>query len=134
MEPETHERRRRIWELLVQEDHSVPELIETVAEEFNTAPDTVEEEVETIDDWLHELDLLRRVSGISLLAELQQNRQQLHQMARQARDEEDLVQERKIRAEINRSLNIERQLNEDSTKIRHIERDFNDLMDDLSGY
>ncbi|WP_336361944.1 hypothetical protein [Halalkalicoccus salilacus] len=120
MDPEVHERRRRIWRLLVEDDLALGEIIETVADDFDTAPETIEEDLETIDDWLPELDLLREVPGIALLAEVRQNRQRLHQMAEQAHEQDDLTQERKIRSEINRSLNIERQLGNSDLKITHI--------------
>lgn len=130
MDPEVHERRRRIWRLLVEDDLALGEIIETVADDFDTAPETIEEDLETIDDWLPELDLLREVPGVALLAEVRQNRQRLHQMAEQAHEQDDLTQERKIRSEINRSLNIERQLSNSDLKItRTPSPEFEELLD-----
>ena len=114
MDPEVHKRRRQIWRLLVEDALALGEIIETVADDFDTAPETIEEDLETINNWLPELDLLREVLGVALLAEVRRNRQRLHQMAEQAHEQDDLVQERKIRSEINRSLNIERQLGNSS--------------------
>lgn len=131
MDPEVHERRRRIWRLLVEDDLALGEIIETVADDFDTAPETIEEDLETIDDWLPELDLLREVPGIALLAEVRQNRQRLHQMAEQAHEQDDLTQERKIRSEINRSLNIERQLsNSDLTITRTPSPGIEEILED----
>lgn len=131
MDPEVHERRRRIWRLLVEDDLALGEIIETVADDFDTAPETIEEDLETIDDWLPELDLLREVPGIALLAEVRQNRQRLHQMAEQAHEQDDLTQERKIRSEINRSLNIERQLSNSDLKItRTPPSELEDILDE----
>lgn len=134
MNPEEHERRRRIWQLLTQDDRSLREIIEVVADDFDTAPKTVEEDLETIEEWLPELDLLREVPSISLLAKLRQNRQQLHQMAEQAHEQDDLVQERQIRSEINRSLNIERQLSDSELQITRTRSDdeLEEFMRDLS--
>lgn len=132
MDPEVHERRRRIWRLLVEDDLALGEIIETVADDFDTAPETIEEDLETIDDWLPELDLLREVPGIALLAEVRQNRQRLHQMAEQAHEQDDLTQERKIRSEINRSLNIERQLsNSDLTITRTPSPGVEEMLEDI---
>ena len=131
MDPEEHERRRRIWQLLVEDDLSLGEIIETVADDFDTDPETVEADLETIDDWLPELDLLRDIPGIALLAEIRQNRQRLHQMAERARDQDDLVQERKIRSEINRSLNIERQLGTSDMQTTRTSTDIDNILDDI---
>lgn len=132
MEPEVHERRQRIWRLLVEDDLSFREIIETVADDFETTPETIEEDLQTIDDWLPELDLLREVPGIALLAEVRQNRRRLHRMAEQAHDQDDLVQERKIRSEINRSLNIERQLGNSDLEITHTPpQEVEDLLDEM---
>lgn len=114
MKAEDHERRRRIWELLVYEDSALTDVIETITEEFETSRETVEADVDSIDEWLPKLDLFRQVPGVALLAELRQNRQRLYEMAEEARDDEELVEERKIRAEINRSLNMERHLSDSS--------------------
>lgn len=51
-----------------------------------------------------------------MLAEGRANRQQLHQLAGQARDAGDRTEERKVREELNRSLNLERRLREGDTK------------------
>lgn len=132
MDPEVHKRRRQIWRLLVEDDLALGEIIETVADDFDTAPETIEEDLETIDDWLPELDLLREVPGIALLAEVRQNRQRLHQMAEQAHEQDDLTQERKIRSEINRSLNIERQLsNSDLTITRTPSPGVEEMLEDI---
>jgi predicted DNA-binding protein YlxM (UPF0122 family) len=132
MDPEVHERRRRIWRLLVEDDLSLNEIIETVIEDFETTPETIEEDLESLGEWLPELDLLREVPGIALLAEIRQNRQRLHQMAERADEQEDLVQERKIRSEINRSLNIERQLaNSKLQTIRTPSPGIEDMLEDI---
>ncbi|MFC7008526.1 hypothetical protein [Halalkalicoccus salilacus] len=114
MKAEDHERRRRIWELLVYEDPALTDVIKTITEEFETSKQTVEADLDSIDEWLPKLDLFRQVQGVALLAELRQNRQRLYEMAGEARDDDELVEERKIRAEINRSLNMERYLSDSS--------------------
>lgn len=114
MKAEDHERRRRIWELLVYEDPALTDVIKTITEEFETSRETVEADLDSIDEWLPKLDLFRQVQGVALLAELRQNRQRLYEMAGEARDDDELVEERKIRAEINRSLNMERYLSDSS--------------------
>lgn len=114
MDVETHDRRRRIRELLIYEDVTPSEIIDTITEEFATDRETIENDLDTVADWLYELDLLRDVQGISLLAELRRNRQRLHRMADDANAQGELTEERKIRAEINRSISLERQISDSS--------------------
>ena len=92
-------------------------IIADLAEEFDVDEAALEDDLETITEWLPKLDTVRNAGGISALAELRANRQQLHQLAQQAREQGDISEERKIREEINDSLNLERRLRESSTDV-----------------
>jgi hypothetical protein len=111
-------RRKRIWERHVLRGEPREEVVPEIATEFGVDEVTVEEDLVSIDDWLPKLDEFRKMSGIALVVELRANRQQLHQLADQARDDEEITQERKIRQEINRSINFERQLHEADMKTK----------------
>lgn len=109
-------RRTRLWERYILRGEPRETVVPEIAAEFDVDEATVAEDIATITDWLPRLDESRDISGIALLQELRANRQQLHQLADRARDDEDLTQERKIREEINRSINFERQLHEGDLK------------------
>ena len=112
MTPEERARRQQLWQRHLKNGEDRETVIADLAAEFEVAEQTLEEDLDTIDEWLPRLDVLRNVGGISLLAELRANRQHLHQLADDARDADDLTEERKVREEINRSLNLERRMRE----------------------
>ena len=116
MDPEERTRRGRLWRRHVVRGEPLDELLPELSEEFGVEENVLEEDIETIDEWLPQLDILRGRAGVALLGELRLNRQALNRLAVQARDDGDLTEERKIRQEINRSINIERSLHEDSIK------------------
>lgn len=117
MDDNERTRRQALWErhLLMGEPRET--VITELTAEYDVDEATVEDDLETITEWLPKLDPLRDAGGISALAELRANRQQLHQLAQQAREEGDITEERKIREEINDSLNLERRLRESSTDV-----------------
>lgn len=41
MNPEKHERRQRIWELIVRDDRVLTDIIAVITEEFNVSTETV---------------------------------------------------------------------------------------------
>ncbi|ADB60143.1 hypothetical protein Htur_1253 [Haloterrigena turkmenica DSM 5511] len=110
MTPSERARRTRLWERYVLRGEPHEEVVSEVAAEFDVDEKTIREDLTSISHWLPRLDEFRDMSGVALLMELRANRQQLHQLADQARDAEDITQERKIREEINRAVNFERQL------------------------
>jgi hypothetical protein len=73
MNAEEYERRQRIWEVLTYEDLTYTEILETVANEFEVNEKTVEDDIQKVHMWLPELDILRDVQGMSLLAELRES-------------------------------------------------------------
>lgn len=131
MNAEDRERRQRIRELLTYEDYTYSEVIETVADEFEEDEETIEDEIQNIKKWLPKLDVFRDVQGITLLAELRENRRRLHQMAEAVHEQEEFVEERKIRSEINRSINMERYLADSTLTVRKGSHEHEDLFDGL---
>lgn len=131
MNTKDHERRQRIWELLTYEGHTYSEVIETVADEFGEDEETVEEEIENVRKWLPKLDVFRDTPGITLLAELRENRRRLHQMAKTAHEQEEFAEELKIRSEINRSINMERYLADSTLTVTKKSHEYEDLLNDM---
>lgn len=116
-------RRQTLWErhLLMGEPRDT--VVAELATEYDVDEATIEEDLETIIEWLPKLDPLREVGGVAALAELRANRQHLHELAHHARKAGDITEERKIREEINDSLNLERRLRESSTNVVRTDSD-----------
>lgn len=128
-----HTRRTRLWERYVLRGEPREEVIAEITAEFDVEEATVAEDIASVAEWLPELDVFHEASGIALLVELRTNRQQLHQLADQARDDEDLTQERKVREEINRSINFERQLHDASIKTKPA-RGVDKFVEEMDGF
>lgn len=131
MNTEDRERRQRIWELLTYEDHTYSEVIETVADEFEEDEETVEEDIQDIEKWLPKLDVFRDVQGIALLAELRRNRRKLHRMAEAVHEQEEYAEERKIRSEINRSINMERYLADSTLSVKKRSHEYEEIFEEM---
>lgn len=124
-------RRRRLWERYLLRGEPREEVVPELATEFDVAEETIEDDIATVADWIADLDLVRAEDGLTLIAELRANRQHLNQLADMARDEGELTEERKVREEINRSINIERQLHDASLKTTPATSELNKFLDDL---
>ena len=133
MTPTERARRTRIWERYILRGESREEVVSEIAAEFDVDEATVHEDLTSITHWLPRLDELRDMSGIALFMELRANRQQLHQLADQARDTGELTQERKVREEINRSINFERQLLDSDlkTELTTSEKTVGEMLEDV---
>lgn len=107
-------------------------MIETVADEFEEDEETVEADIQNIGQWLHRLDVFRHVQGIALLAELRENRRKLHQMAETVHEREGYTEERKIRSEINRSINMERHLADSTLRVAKGSHKYEDLLEEMA--
>ncbi|MDS0475683.1 hypothetical protein [Natrinema sp. 1APR25-10V2] len=111
-------RRTQIWERYVLRGEPRETVVAEVAADLDVDEATIREDLDSIRTWLPDLDEFRDIGGIALVVELRANRQQLHQLADEARDDEDITEERKIRQEINRSINVERQLHDTLPKTK----------------
>ncbi|WP_049898898.1 hypothetical protein [Halococcus agarilyticus] len=110
---ETRDRRKSTWQLLQMEGVSEEETVATVAEEHGVNESTVSEDIRNMEEWLPKISRSAREAELSLLYELEENRQRLYEMADEARDEEDLSMELKIRRSIVNTIKLGGQLNED---------------------
>jgi len=113
MRSETRDRRKKTWELLQIEGLSEEEAVTTVAEEHDVSESTVSEDIRNMEEWLPEISRSAREAELSLLYELEENRQRLHEMADEARDNDDLSMELKIRRSIVNTIKLGGQLNEE---------------------
>lgn len=113
MRSETRDRRKKTWELLRIEGLSEEEAVTTVAEEHDVSESTVSEDIRNMEEWLPEISRSAREAELSLLYELEENRQRLHEMADEARDNDDLSVELKIRRSIVNTIKLGGQLNEE---------------------
>ena len=113
MRSETRDRRKKTWELLQIEGLSEEEAVATVAEEHDVSESTVSEDIRNMEEWLPEISRSAREAELSLLYELEENRQRLHEMADEARDNDDLSVELKIRRSIVNTIKLGGQLNEE---------------------
>lgn len=130
MTPEERARRTALWRRYIVRGEELATVIADLATEFDVDEATFHQDLDDIDGWLPHLEVTREVSGFSMLAELRENRQQLHRLADEARDADDLTQERKVREEINHSLNLERRLRTDdiSTSPTFDDEDFEKML------
>ena len=113
MRSDTRDRRKRTWELLQMEGVSEEEAVTTVADEHGVNESTVGEDIRNMEEWLPKISRSAREAELSLLYELEENRQRLYEMADEARDQEDLRMELKIRRSIVNTIKLGGQLDDD---------------------
>lgn len=112
MEPELRERRQRTWELLVLEGCPEREVVGRLSDAHGISEDTIREDIRNMVEWLPELDYSEDEWAMreSRLRELRVVRQRLHEMAKEAKEEDDLRMELDIYRELIRTLNIDEDL------------------------
>ena len=104
MREELRKRRRETWEMLVVKGYDYRRVVNTLADRYDVAPGTIESDIHRIPDWIGKLAHYDDDKGLSRLMELRQNRQRLHQMATEARQEDDTALELKIRRRIDKAI------------------------------
>ena len=108
----TRERRRELWRLIYLEGQSDAEVVERLAEQYDVPEETIQEDLETVAEWLPDFELPDKVDHFSLRQELRENRKRLHAMAQAAQEQGQLELELKIRREIRREVNTDMTLAE----------------------
>jgi len=104
MQESLRKRRRETWNLLVVKGYDYSRVVETIAGKYEVAPSTVRSDIRRMPDWVGKLAILDDDHGQSRLLELRKNRQRKWQMATEARQEDDLELERKIRDSIDKAI------------------------------
>lgn len=126
MREELQKRRSETFEMLVVKGYDYQRVVTTLADRYDIAPSTIKTDINRMDDWLPRLAWYDDDDGAGRLRELQQNRQRMHQMATEARNDGDVNLELKIRRQIDSAVETEVELaqslgamNETSDEIKH---------------
>lgn len=112
MRKELRKRRRETWEMLVVKGYDYRQVVNTLADRYNVAPGTIESDIHRLPDWIGKLALFDDDKGQSRMMELWHNRQRLHQMATEARQEDDTALELKIRRRIDKAIETDIELSQ----------------------
>lgn len=128
MDEELRERREKTWNMLVVRGFDYSKVVSRLADEYDMSEGGIKSDIHRMDDWLPKLDDISYQSGVSRLRELRENRQRLQQMALQARKDDDLEQELKIRRQIDKAVQTDIQL---SQSLGHADRE-EDGVDNLA--
>lgn len=110
MDDELYDRRMRTFHLLFERREDLSTVVDKLTEEFDVTETAIRTDVGRMDDWIPKLDLGSRASGYLQLLEQRRNRRRYHEMAEQAKTEENLDQELDIRRQIDQSIQIDIQL------------------------
>jgi hypothetical protein len=110
MQEDLRKRRDETFEMLVVKGYDYRRVVDTLADRYDVATGTIESDINRMDDWLPRLVHYDDDDGQGRLLELRKNRQRLHQMATEARQEDDHHLELKIRRQIDSSVDTEVEL------------------------
>lgn len=107
MKQELRKRRDETFEMLVVKGYDYRRVVDTLAERYDVSPETIKTDINRMDDWLPRLTFYDDDDGAGRLRELKKNRQRMHQMATEARQDDDLRLELKIRRNIGTAVETE---------------------------
>jgi len=110
MQEDLRKRRDETFEMLVIKGYDYRRVVDTLAERYDVAPGTIKSDINRMDDWLPRLVHYDDDNGSGRLRELHKNRQRLHQLATEARQENDRHLELKIRRQIDSAVETEVEL------------------------
>jgi len=110
MQEDLRKRRDETFEMLVVKGYDYRRVVDTLAERYDVAPGTVKSDINRMDDWLPRLAWFDDDDGAGRLRELRKNRQRMHQMATEARQNGDVELELKIRRNIGTAVETEVEL------------------------
>nr|ADE29158.1 hypothetical protein [uncultured virus] len=110
MQEELRKRRDETFEMLVVKGYDYSRVVTTLADRYDVVPSTIETDINRMSDWLPHLSHYDDDNGQGKLRELQKNRQRLHQLATEARQDGERLEELKIRRHIDKSVETETEL------------------------
>jgi len=123
MDRDLVERREETFDLLICKGIGYRKVVEKISRKYDLSESGVETDIGRMDEWLpklvEETDLTRK-DGLVRLKELRQNRQRLQQMAMEARSNNDLMEELKIRRNVEDNIELDIAL---SQSLGHTERE-----------
>lgn len=106
------ERREETWDLLQVKGFSTSEVARKLAQKYGVKEATIRKDISRMDNWLDKLDDHTSKTAASRMREFRQNRQRMHQMAMEARQNGDLDTELKIRRAIDSNVEIDVELSQ----------------------
>jgi hypothetical protein len=118
MKEELLQRRRKTWELLVVKGYDYGDVVTQLAAEFDCAESTLRSDIRRMPEWIDKLAHFDDDSGTGRLLELRENRQRYHQLATEARTDEDLSsaerrkQELRFRRQIDKAIEMDIELSQ----------------------
>jgi hypothetical protein len=130
MQQELRKRRDETFEMLVVKGYDYRRVVDTLADRYDVATGTIEADISRMSDWLPQLSHYDDDSGAGRLRELHKNRQRMHQMATEARQDEARMEELKIRRQIDSSVSTEVEL---AQSLGHVEKQPEEHDLDVSG-
>jgi len=110
MQQDLRKRRDETFEMLVVKGYDYRRVVSTLSDRYDVKPKTVEKDISRMSDWLPHLSHYDDDNGAGRMRELQKNRQRLHQMATEARQEDDTRLELRIRRQIDAAVETEVEL------------------------
>jgi len=110
MQEDLRKRRDETFEMLVVKGYDYRRVVDTLAERYEVTPSTIRTDINRMGDWLPRLAWYDDDDGTARLRELRKNRQRMHQMATEARQDGDVELELKIRRNIGTAVETEVEL------------------------
>jgi len=110
MQEGLRKRRDETFEMLVVKGYDYRRVVDTLAERYEVTPSTIRTDINRMGDWLPRLAWYDDDDGTARLRELRKNRQRMHQMATEARQDGDVELELKIRRNIGTAVETEVEL------------------------
>jgi hypothetical protein len=107
MQEHLRKRRDETFEMLVVKGYDYSRVVSTLADRYDVAESTIKTDINRMSDWLPHLSHYDDDNGQGKLRELQKNRQRLHQLATEARQDDERLEELKIRRRIDKSVSLE---------------------------
>jgi hypothetical protein len=107
MQEHLRKRRDETFEMLVVKGYDYARVVTTLADRYDVAESTIKSDINRMSDWLPHLSHYDDDNGQGKLRELQKNRQRLHQLATEARQDDERLEELKIRRRIDKSVSLE---------------------------
>jgi len=110
MQEGLRKRRDETFEMLVVKGYDYRRVVDTLAERYEVTASTIKTDINRMGDWLPRLAWYDDDDGTARLRELRKNRQRMHQMATEARQDGDVELELKIRRNIGTAVETEVEL------------------------
>lgn len=112
MDDELRKRREETWEMLIVKGYEYSRVVSTLADRYDCDEQAIKSDIRRMDKWINKLDRFTDTDATSRLKEIRRNRQRLHQMATEARSQEDIGLELSIRRRIDKAVELDVELSQ----------------------